>query len=58
MDVNVIGSVVTVVMFAAFVGIVIWAWSGKRKRDFEQAANLPFIEDGPENTAPKRGKQS
>jgi cytochrome c oxidase cbb3-type subunit 4 len=28
-----------------FVGIVIWAWSGKRKKRFDEAANLPFTED-------------
>jgi len=28
-----------------FVVIVIWAWSGKRKQSFEDAANLPFDEN-------------
>jgi cytochrome c oxidase cbb3-type subunit 4 len=30
-----------------FVGIVLWAWSSKRARDFDEAANLPFTEDKP-----------
>ena len=26
----------------AFVGIVVWAWSGRRERQFDEAANAPF----------------
>jgi len=28
-----------------FIGIVLWAWSGKRKQSFDEAANIPFHED-------------
>ena len=28
-----------------FIAIVVWAWSGKRKQDFDEAANLPFDEN-------------
>jgi len=28
-----------------FIVIVIWAWSGKRSKDFSDAANLPFDEN-------------
>jgi cytochrome c oxidase cbb3-type subunit IV len=45
MDINVIRSIVTVLSFAAFLGIVWWAWSAKRKAAFDEAANLPFAED-------------
>jgi cbb3-type cytochrome oxidase subunit 3 len=34
-----------VASFAAFVGIVLWAYSGGRRRAFEEAAALPFVED-------------
>ena len=40
--VAVIGSATTVVSFGAFVAIVAWAWSGRRKRAFDDAADLPF----------------
>jgi len=33
------------VTFAMFVGIMIWAYSGRRKRGFEEAAQIPFRED-------------
>jgi len=45
MDYSLIQSVWTLVVLVLFVGIVIWAWSGKRKQDFEEAANIPFHED-------------
>ena len=45
MDNSMIQSVWTVVVLVLFVGIVIWAWSGKRKQDFDEAANIPFNED-------------
>lgn len=35
-------SIMTLVTFATFVGIVVWAWSRKRKPEFEEAANAPF----------------
>lgn len=44
MDINDIRSWHTVLMFAVFIGIVLWAWSGKRRKDFEDAANLPLNE--------------
>jgi cytochrome c oxidase cbb3-type subunit 4 len=35
----------TLFMFIAFIGIVWWAWSSRRKGDFEEAANLPLEND-------------
>jgi cytochrome c oxidase cbb3-type subunit 4 len=47
MDLVMIRSVMTLVAFLTFVGIICWAWSGQRKADFEEAARLPFDnEDG------------
>jgi cytochrome c oxidase cbb3-type subunit 4 len=37
-----LGSITTVVAFVAFLAIVAWAYSGRRKGAFEQAANEPF----------------
>jgi cytochrome c oxidase cbb3-type subunit 4 len=44
-DNSLIQSIWTVVVVVLFVGIVIWAWSSKRKKDFDEAANIPFNED-------------
>jgi cytochrome c oxidase cbb3-type subunit IV len=45
MDYPLMLSIWTVVVLVIFVGIVLWAWSGKRKQDFDEAANIPFSED-------------
>lgn len=37
----------TIIAFTLFVGIVIWAWSGKRKREFKTLAHLPLEDDQP-----------
>ncbi|MDV3238480.1 MAG: cbb3-type cytochrome c oxidase subunit 3 [Gammaproteobacteria bacterium] len=47
MELITLRSIFTVLVFAAFIGVWIWAWSGKRKQAFDEAANLPFVEDGP-----------
>lgn len=47
MDQNDLRSIVTVLAFLTFIGIVLWAWSGKRKQAFDEAARLPFSEDEP-----------
>ena len=45
MDINALREIVTVLSFLLFIGIVVWAWSKRRKEDFKQAANLPFEQD-------------
>ncbi len=42
MDINLLRSIVTVVAFAVFTGIVLWAWSRRNQADFDEAAQLPF----------------
>jgi cytochrome c oxidase cbb3-type subunit 4 len=37
-----VGIVTTVLSFAAFLGIVAWAYSKRRARAFEEAAQAPF----------------
>jgi len=32
-------------MLVVFIGIIVWAWSGKRKKAFDEAARIP-LEDG------------
>ncbi len=45
MDINTLRSIITVVAFVAFIGIVLWAYSARSKAAFERAAMLPFDED-------------
>jgi cytochrome c oxidase cbb3-type subunit IV len=46
MDVNVLRIGVTLLSLALFVGIVVWAWSRRNQAAFDEAAQLPFVEDG------------
>jgi cytochrome c oxidase cbb3-type subunit 4 len=39
------GAVGTIMAMVAFLAAVAWAWSGRRKADFDAAANLPLEED-------------
>ncbi|HUU71664.1 MAG TPA: cbb3-type cytochrome c oxidase subunit 3 [Burkholderiales bacterium] len=43
--VNELRTAVTVLAFIAFIGIVLWAYSSRRKKAFDEAAQLPFTED-------------
>lgn len=45
MDINTLRSIVTVVSLVVFIGIVAWAWSRRRKADFDEAARVPFEQD-------------
>ena len=45
MDIGLFRGVITIVLFLAFVGMWIWAWSKKRKPDFLEASMLPLEED-------------
>jgi cytochrome c oxidase cbb3-type subunit 4 len=45
MDYSFFGSVMTVVMLVVFLGIVVWAWSAKRRAVFDAAARVPLEED-------------
>jgi len=39
---SILASAVTVLSFVIFIAIVLWAWSGRRSKAFEAAANAPF----------------
>jgi cytochrome c oxidase cbb3-type subunit 4 len=45
MDAGFLRGLYTLFMFIVFIGIVWWAWSSRRKGDFEEAANLPLEND-------------
>jgi cytochrome c oxidase cbb3-type subunit 4 len=47
MDINDLRSITTVLAFAAFLGIVWWAYSDRRKQAYEEAARLPLDDDSP-----------
>jgi cytochrome c oxidase cbb3-type subunit IV len=48
MDIGTVRGLVTLIAMLAFVGLVGWAYSKRRKADFDEMANLPFNEYPPE----------
>jgi cytochrome c oxidase cbb3-type subunit IV len=45
MDINDLRIVVTLLSFAIFAGIVVWALSQRNRQAFEEAAMLPFADE-------------
>ena len=56
MDINDVRSVVTVLGLVCFIAISLWAFSGRARKGFDEAALLPFSED--ELPAPGAGRQT
>ena len=40
-----ISGIIIIILLAAFVGILVWAYSPRRKQRFREAAALPLLED-------------
>ena len=55
MDMNDLRSLVTLVSFLVFLGILVWTWSARRRTDFETAAQLPFAEEARDGHNGKEG---
>jgi cytochrome c oxidase cbb3-type subunit 4 len=45
MDINTLRGLSTLFLLIVFIGLIFWAYSGKRKKAFDEAANLPFADD-------------
>jgi cytochrome c oxidase cbb3-type subunit 4 len=48
MDIDWVRSAMTVISFATFAGIVVWAWSARKRGDFDVAARSILTDDGGE----------
>jgi cbb3-type cytochrome oxidase subunit 3 len=46
-DVGTFRGLVTLAFMLAFIALVIWAWSGRRKAHFEEMARMP-LRDAPQ----------
>jgi cytochrome c oxidase cbb3-type subunit 4 len=55
MDMNTFRGVMTIVLMVAFIGMIFWAYSSKRKPDFDEAANLPFADEASNKRTLKSG---
>jgi cytochrome c oxidase cbb3-type subunit 4 len=45
MDIGTVNSIFTVIVFIAFVGIVLWAYDSRSKARFDAAARIPLDDD-------------
>ncbi len=46
MDINDMRVAVTLISLVLFIGIMVWTWSSRRRAGFEEAALLPFADEG------------
>lgn len=44
MDSGTIRGLIALALMLAFIGLVVWAYSKRRKKDFDEMAQLPFRE--------------
>lgn len=45
MDYGTFQGILTIIVMLAFVGIVAWAYSSRRQKSFDEAANLVFSDE-------------
>ncbi|MBB3142931.1 cbb3-type cytochrome oxidase subunit 3 [Halomonas organivorans] len=66
MDIGTLRGIITAILLVSFVGLIGWAYSKRRRPDFDEAANLPFADEeewpqqrdssGAENAASRQEK--
>jgi cytochrome c oxidase cbb3-type subunit 4 len=44
-DIGTLRGLGTALVMLAFIGVTLWAYSGKRRAAFDEAANLPFADE-------------
>lgn len=57
MDINTWRGISTILVAIVFIGICWWAFSPKRKKKFEEAANLPFADEQPQKKSDEQSGQ-
>ncbi len=45
MDINTLRGLSTLLLLVAFIGLVAWVYSGRRKQSYDEAAQLPFADE-------------
>jgi cytochrome c oxidase cbb3-type subunit 4 len=55
MDINDFRGIITAVLLVSFIGLCIWAWSSRRKAEFDKAAALPLEEDHDMSNSEREG---
>lgn len=58
MDINTWRGISTILVAIVFFAICWWAFSPKRKKKFEEAANLPFADEPPDKKSEQNAEQN
>jgi cytochrome c oxidase cbb3-type subunit 4 len=45
LDINTLRGLSTLLLLVAFIGLVFWVYSGRRKQQYDDAAQLPFADE-------------
>lgn len=45
MDLNLVRSAITVALFVLFILLCVYAWSGRRRAEFDAASQIPLEDD-------------
>lgn len=53
MDINTLRGIATILAMLAFIGVTVWAYSSYKKKDFDEAAQLPFADEPDDEQAPR-----
>ena len=54
MTAGAVSGLITAILLAVFLAGVAWAWSGRRRDEFERAARLPLEDDAATGNAEER----
>ena len=57
MDIGVIHGIYTIVFMSAFVALGVWVYMPRNKKQFDDAASLPFDDASEKKDADKSGRQ-
>ncbi|HSG58346.1 MAG TPA: cbb3-type cytochrome c oxidase subunit 3 [Woeseiaceae bacterium] len=55
MDINDFRGIITAILLISFIGLWVWAWSSRRKAEFDKAATLPLEEDHDMSNSEREG---
>lgn len=58
MDINTLRGIATILAMLAFIGVIVWAYSSYKKKDFEEAAQLPFADEPEEAKMPENENEN
>jgi cytochrome c oxidase cbb3-type subunit IV len=57
MSFGLVQGLITILLMVLFVGIVVWAYSSRQKKRFEEASMLPFAEDDAQQGGRRKGEK-